>query len=299
METFFYLIKYLVVILFFLSIYWLILSIKPGIGEELAAKFERFKTRYLKDTEKLLTKGKQRMDAKQVLRLSLWCAAGGMLLGMVVGGSNLLDAGSILLGLSLAAVGFAGPRLMLAAQQRQRQKALDAQLPDALELIANSVRAGLSLVQALEVVANDAPKPVSEEFTEILRDVRLGLAPEEALEKLSMHWKNQDLELFVIAANVSRRTGGNLADVAGQIVETVRERVRLKGRIDSLTAQGIMSGWVVGLLPAGLLVAMSLLDPELIGGFVRHPLGMVMLGAGAVMELVGALVIKKIVNIDI
>ncbi|NTV53223.1 MAG: hypothetical protein HGA76_09470 [Candidatus Firestonebacteria bacterium] len=172
-------------------------------------------------------------------------------------------------------------------------------MPDALELIANSVRAGLSLVQALEVVSQDAPQPVSGEFSELLRDVRLGLAPEDALEKLSLRWKNPDLELFVIAAGVSRRTGGNLADVAGQIVETVRERVRLKGRIASLTAQGILSGWVVGLLPAGLLLAMSLLDPELIGGFMRHPLGMVMLGAGAVMELVGALVIKKIVNIDV
>jgi tight adherence protein B len=299
MEICLYLIKYFVVILFFLSIYWLVLSIKPGTSEALAMKLERFKARYLKDTEKLLVKGSKRLDAQQVLRLSLWCAAGGLLLGMLLGGNNMFDAGSMLLGLSLAAVGFTAPRLMLAAQQRQRQKALEAQLPDALELIANSVRAGLSLVQALEVVANDAPKPVSEEFTEIVRDVRLGLAPEEALEKLSLRWKNPDLELFVIAANVSRRTGGNLADVAGQIVETVRERVRLKGRIASLTAQGIMSGWVVGLLPAGLLLAMSLLDPELIGGFVRHPLGMVMLGAGLVMELAGALVIKKIVNIDV
>jgi tight adherence protein B len=217
----------------------------------------------------------------------------------LLGGNSFLDAGSVLLGLALAAAGFAVPRLMLAAQQRQRQKALDAQLPDALELAANSVRAGLSLVQALEVVGNEAPKPICEEFTEILRDVRLGLAPEEALEKLSLRWKNQDLELFVIAAGVSRRTGGNLADVAGQIVETVRERVRLKGRIASLTAQGILSGWVVGLLPAGLLVAMSLLDPELIGGFLRHPLGMVMLAGGVVMELAGALVIKRIVKIDV
>lgn len=299
MECFLFFAKYLAVILFFLSIYWFVLSIKPGKGEGLSAKMERFKAKYIKDTEKLLVKGDPRMDAKRVLRLSIWLAAGGMLLGMVLGGSNPLDAGSIMLGLCLAAAGFVVPRLMLAAQQRQRQKALDAQLPDALELIANSLRAGLSLVQALEVVGNDGPRPICQEFTDILRDVRLGVAPEDALEKLSLRWKNQDLELFVIAASVSRRTGGNLADVAGQIVETVRERVRLKGRISSLTAQGIMSGWVVGLLPAGLLLAMSLLDPELISGFVRHPLGMVMLGVGVVMELAGALVIKKIVNIDI
>jgi tight adherence protein B len=294
-----FLLKYLVVILFFLSIYWLILSLKPGTGEGLAAKLERFKTHYLKDIEKLLAKGSKRLDAQQVLRLSIWCAAGGLILGILWGGKHWLDAGSVFLGLSLAVSGFLAPRLLLAAQQRQRQKALDSQLPDALELIANSIRAGLSLVQALEVVGHDAPCPVSEEFSEILRDVRLGRSPEDALEKLSLRWKNQDLELFVIAAAVSRRTGGNLADVAGQIVETVRERVRLKGRIASLTAQGILSGWVVGLLPAGLLVAMSLLDPELIGGFVRHPLGMVMLGAGLVMELVGALVIRKIVNIEV
>jgi tight adherence protein B len=299
MKVFLFLLKYFTVILFFLSVYWLVISIKPGSRADLAAKLDWVKAKYLKGLEKLLAKNDQRMDAQRVLRMSIWCAVGGMLAGLVLGGDALFDAGGIFLGICLGAAGFAAPRLMLAVQQKQRQKSLAAQLPDALDLIANSLRAGLSLVQALEVVANDAPKPICGEFSEMLREVRLGSAPEEALEKLNLHWKNQDLELFVIAAGASRRTGGNLAEVASQIVETVRERVRLKGRIASLTAQGIMSGWVVGILPVGLLAVMSFLDPELIGGFIRHPLGMLMLGAGAVMELAGALVIKKIVAIDI
>ena len=94
------------------------------------------------------------------------------------------------------------------------------------------------------------------------------------------------------------RTGGNLAEVSTRIVETVRERFRLKGRIASLTAQGVLSGWVVGLLPVVLLLGLSLLDPELMGGFFSHPLGMLMLAGGLLMELVGAFFIHKIVNIE-
>jgi tight adherence protein B len=189
--------------------------------------------------------------------------------------------------------------MMLAMQVRQRRQKLEAQLPDALELISGSLRAGLSLVQALEVVARESQQPTAAEFGECVRDVRLGLAPEEALEKLNLHWKNADLELFVVAAGVSRRTGGNLAEVSGRIIATIRERVRLKGRIAALTAQGKMSGWVVGLLPVFLLLGLCLLDPRMMSGFFHHPLGWGMLLLGAGMEAAGAFFIFKIVDIDI
>lgn len=288
--------KYASLCLAFLAAYALILAVRPGRGEGVRVRLDRLKARYLKETERLMVKGDRGWDAERVLRASLIAALGGAALGVLAGGG--FSAGGLLLAACGGAAGFAAPRLLLAARQRQRRRALDAQLPDALELIANSMRAGLSLVQALEVAARDAPQPAAGEFAAAVRDMRLGRAPEEALEKMSLRWTSPDLELFVVSAKVSRRTGGNLAEAAVRITGTVRERVRLKNRINALTAQGILSGWVVGLLPVGLLAAMSLLDPEMIGNFMRHPLGWAMLVGGAAMELAGALVIRKIVRID-
>jgi Flp pilus assembly protein TadB len=234
----------------------------------------------------------------QLRRLERLLMVIGALFGFLFSGGNPKDPITYLTAVVMAGAGYLFPRLLLIVLQRQRQQALEMQLPDALELISNSMRAGLSVVQALEVVAKEASAPMSEEFAEVVRDCRLGLSPEDALEKMLKRWPYKDLELFVVASGVSLRTGGNLAEVAGRIIETVRERVRLKGRIESLTAQGKMSGWVVGLLPVVLLVGLTLLDPELMFGFIRHPLGITMLIGGLVMELIGAFFIKQIVNIE-
>jgi tight adherence protein B len=225
-------------------------------------------------------------------------AAGGGILGWLLGGAD-ASPGALLLAAAGIVAGMAAPRVLAAMGKASRRRALDAQLPDALELLANSLRAGLSLTQAVEVAAKELPAPILEEFKMVAQDVRLGLAPEDALEKATLRWPSPDLELFAVAAQVSRRTGGNLAETSAQIVATVRERFRLQGRIAALTSQGILSGWVVGLLPVGLLVAMSLLDPDLISGFLRHPLGWVMLALGIIMELAGAFFIRKIVQIDV
>ncbi|MCD4812839.1 type II secretion system F family protein [bacterium] len=222
----------------------------------------------------------------------------GALVGVLLAGGDMYDPVTYLAALILAGAGYLSPGWAGIVLEAQRKKALDQQLPDALELIANSLRAGLSLVQALEVVAKEAPLPIRDVFREVHRDCRLGLSPEDALEKLLKRWKNKDLELFAVAAGVSLRTGGNLAEVIGRIVGTVRERFRLKGRIASLTAQGKLSGWVVGLLPFFLLIALSLMDPDLMSCFFHHPLGIAMLAGGLIMELIGAFFITKITRID-
>ncbi len=234
----------------------------------------------------------------QLRRLAALTGIIGGLFGFVFSGGNPKDPVTYLTAVVLAVVGYLFPRILLLMLQRQRGQALEMQLPDALELISNSMRAGLSVVQALEVVAKEAAAPMFEEFGEVVRDCRLGLSPEDALEKMLKRWPHKDLELFVVASSVSLRTGGNLAEVAGRIIETVRERFRLKGRIDSLTAQGKMSGWVVGLLPVALLIGLTLLDPELMSVFFHHPLGITMLIGGLVMELLGAFFIRQIVNIE-
>lgn len=203
------------------------------------------------------------------------------------------------LALGLGGAGYVLPSALRRWRLGRRRARLAGQLPDMLELISNSLRAGLSLFQALEAAVKEAPDPGGEVFGEAVKDIRLGLSPEDAFEKTLMKWPNPDLELFVVAATVCRRSGGNLAEITSRLVETLRERTRLQGRIDALTSQGRLSGWVIGLLPLGLLAAMSLLDPELVGNFIRHPLGWTLLAGGAVMELLGAWFIRRIIAIDV
>ncbi len=284
--------KYLALALVFLAVYALVLGLRPVTVEDLRFAWGRWVRRW--------SGGRPGRETVRTRALPpvLFTTCGGVLLGWVLGGAD-AGPGALLLAAAGGAAGLAAPRLWARLSATRRRRALEAQLPDALELLANSLRAGLSLSQAVEVAAKELPLPMVREFRSVAQDMRLGLSPEDALEKAAVHWTNADLELFVVAAQVARRTGGNLAETASQIVSTVRERFRLQGRISALTSQGILSGWVIGLLPVGVLVAMSLLDPELMNGFLRHPLGWGMLGVGALMELVGALFIRKIVRIDL
>ena len=238
-------------------------------------------------------RGKPAIRRPRQKLLAVAGACAGWLLAWDVPGLAWLSA------LALGGLGYYVVPLRERWRRRRRQLTLRRQLPDALELIANSMRAGLSLVQALETAARELTPPLADEIEETLRDIRLGLSAEDALEKWLLRWRDPDLELFVIAATVSRRTGGNLPEVAARLVDTIRERQRLQGRIDALTAQGRLSGWVIGALPVVLLIGMSFLDPDMMGDFYRHPVGWALLAAAAVMEAVGAFVITRLVAIDV
>jgi len=290
--------KYLSIAFVFLAVYTLAGQLQSREQKARFSLWQRLKTMMIPDTGFLPAEVLKKWNTRKLQRVGIIAGIAGGLFGFVISGVAWNDPRAYCLVLVLAGAGFLMPRFILAFMRRQRLQALEIQLPDALELISNSLRAGLSVVQALEVVAREAALPIAEEFGEVVRDCRLGLAPEDAMEKMLKRWPHKDLELFVVAANVSLRTGGNLAEVAGRIIATLRERFRLQGRIASLTAQGKMSGWVVGLLPVVLLIGLSLLDPELMAGFFQHPLGLIMLAGGLLMELVGAFFIRRIVNIE-
>ncbi len=291
--------KYSAVVFFFLAV-MSAFSVLALPGPETWTRFKAWvKSRYAQG----ITRPEPRPTADLLNPRSWWCwsfwgSLSGMVLGLVVG--SLYSLGSMFgATLVLALLGFVGPRWVWAWHVRERRRRLEAQLPDVLEWLAHSLRAGLSMVQSLEAVGQEGPLPIAGEFLEVVRDIRLGLSPEDALEKMNARWKHADLELFVMAVNVAGRTGGDLASVTEHIVSTIRERVRLKGRITTLTAQGVLSGWIVGLLPLALLLVIYLMDPEMIGGFMTHPLGLLMLAAGAVMELMGIVLIRRIVDIDV
>ncbi len=286
---FFLAIKYTAIALAFLAIYLLVSQFRSGYSS-------KWRQWWVRAREPRPYGG--RGDGRGPRRLALLGLLAGLVTGFMLSGGAWDRFSGYFWSLLLGAVGYNFPRVLAWLSERQRLKTMTLQLPDALEIIGNSLRAGLSLMQALEVASQETARPLADEFFEVVRDCRLGLPPEDALEKMLKRWPNPDLELFVIAAGVSLRTGGNLAEVTARLIGTVRERFRLQGRIESLTAQGKLSGWVVGLLPLGLLVALIFLDPPLMADFFRHPLGWLILSGGLFMELIGAFFIIKIVTID-
>jgi len=205
-----------------------------------------------------------------------------------------------------AVIGFFLPRWYVRRRQGKRLNQFNKQLPDTITLIANALRAGSSFLQAIELVVREARPPISTEFQRVIREVNLGLPFEQALENLVRRVKSEDLELMVTAISIQYQVGGNLAEILDSIAFTIRERVRIKGEIRTLTAQQRMSGYVVGFLPIGLvaflfIIAPSFLEPMLdpAVNILGIPAGMVLMATGGIMMFIGFMFIRRIVDIEV
>src|SRR5687768_7691147 len=203
-------------------------------------------------------------------------------------------------------IGFLAPRFWLSHRTSSRLNAFNKQLPDTITLIANALRAGSSFLQAIELVVRESRPPVSTEFGRVIREVNLGLPFEQALENMVRRVRSDDLELMATAISIQHQVGGNLAEILDSIAYTIRERVRIKGEIKTLTAQQRLSGYVVGFLPIGLagflfvaapqfMNAMFLNPPDILG----LPMGVVILIFGGFMMFIGFMLIRKIVDIEV
>lgn len=195
--------------------------------------------------------------------------------------------------------GFFLPRVYLGMRRSQRLKAFNDQLSDALNLMVNSLRAGYSTIQALEVISNEMPAPISEEFGRVVLELQLGVPFDVAMANLLRRMPSEDMELIVTAMTVQREVGGNLAEVLDAISFTIRERVRIKGEIRTLTAQGRYTGYLITALPFVLTTIIYLINPEFMGVLFTDPCGWLMIGIALVLIVVGYLVVSKIVNIEV
>ena len=203
-------------------------------------------------------------------------------------------------------VGFFLPRLWLGRRKSGRLKAFNKQLPDTITLIANALRAGSSFLQSIELVVRESRPPVSTEFGRVIREVNLGLPFDVALENMVQRVKSEDFELMATAIAIQHQVGGNLAEILDSIAFTIRERIRIKGEIRTLTAQQRLSGYVVGGLPFGLalfiyLAAPTFFDPMFAKPpeFLGIPLGMILLGIALASMGAGFFFIRKIVDIEV
>lgn len=211
----------------------------------------------------------------------------------------ILLSGSLLVTCIGGIIGFCLPLLMLRIKIDRRIKAFNLQLGDTLVLVANSLRTGYSFMQAIEMVSREMPKPIGEEFGRVLKEMNLGITTEDAMNNMAKRVNSDDLDLSITAVLIQRQVGGNLAEVLTSIASTIRERVKIKGQIKTLTAQGRISGMIIGILPFGIGGIIYVINPEYIKVLFTHPMGKMMLAVGVVSQLIGMLVIRKIINIDI
>lgn len=238
-----------------------------------------------------LARADLKLTVGEYLIISVTVGLGAALLFYILNRAILIPVGLI--------VGFLGPRIYLSQRQSSRLKAFDAQLGDALNLMVNSLRAGYSTLQAMDVISKEMPEPISKEFGRVVMELQLGVDFDTAMQHLMRRMPSPDLDLMITAMSVQREVGGNLAEVLDAISFTIRERVRIKGEIKVLIAQGQLTGYLLTFLPFGLAAFLYMYNPDFMGPMFTDPCGWLMLGISVVLIAVGYFVINKIISIEV
>jgi tight adherence protein B len=195
--------------------------------------------------------------------------------------------------------GFFGPWIYVTLSRNRRLRAFNDQLSDTLNLMVNSIRAGYSILQAMEAVSEEMGPPISVEFGRVVREVQLGLTVEQALDNMLRRITSDDLDMMATAIKVQREVGGNLAEVLDAISYTIRERIRIKGEIRALTSYGRGAGQLLTAVPIILSVIIYLISPDFMSQLFEDRCGWIMIGVAILGIVLGYIVINKIVNIEV
>jgi tight adherence protein B len=211
-----------------------------------------------------------------------------------------LSPGQIVQTIIAGGIGLFLPRIYVASKQGSRLRQFENQLPDILSLWVNSLRSGYSVLQALEAISRESPEPAASELRRVVQEQQLGITLEQALDHLLNRMPSEDLDLIITAVNIQREVGGNLAEILEVIGHTIRERIKLKGEIRVLTAQGRITGLLIGGLPIVLALFLLMINPNYMNNLFQNRFcGWPLLGIGLGLIGTGTAVIQKIVDIDI
>lgn len=206
---------------------------------------------------------------------------------------------NVLLTIPGAVLGYFIPKILVNTKRKKRIKDFNDALPDMIMTIVGSLKAGYSFIQAMKTVAEESEAPVKEEIIAFLNETSYGITMEDALNNLKTRMPSNDLDLMIQAILIQRQVGGNLAMILEVIVKTIRERNEIDRHVSSLTAQGKLSGKVVGLLPVGIFIILTLINPGYMKPFSSSIIGKAALVFGAVMELIGFLIMNKLAKIEV
>lgn len=240
--------------------------------------------------ERTLLQGGIELSPGEFCLLVVLSAALGATAGLAARGPGLAFLGAV--------AGLATPVLWMKRRRSRRVATFERQLPDALAMLAGALRAGQSFLQAVDTVSRETGPPLGPELTRLVQETQVNVPLDEALRHLSARVGSPDLDLVVAAVSVQREAGGNLSQVVERVGQTIRERLRLRGEIRVLTAQGRLSGMIIGALPLALGVMIWWLNPGYLDILLETGLGRLMLGGSSFLVVVGFLVVRKLVSID-
>lgn len=246
---------------------------------------------YVKVQSKLL-QAYIKMKPLEFVKISL---ASGLITGILL----YLISGNLLFMFIGFFAGYKVPEVILEIVRKKRVRKLNSQLPQALGLLANGLRAGYSFRQAMAVIMKEMEAPIADEFGKVLRENAYGKPMEVALVDFSKRTDDEDLDMFITTLLIQMNVGGDLAEILDTISETIRERVKLRGEIRTLTAQNRMSAWVVGIMPFALALLTYKASPDQAFAFINNPVGMIMAIAAAVLMVIGVVALIRIVNIKV
>jgi tight adherence protein B len=221
--------------------------------------------------------------------------------GVAIAGFALttLITGSPIFGLVAGGIGAFVPIFILKRAVAKRRRTLEKQLVEALVMISNALKAGFGLLQALDHAARQLDEPIAKELQQTIRDTQIGASVEDAINGLSTRVGSYDLEIVVTAILVQRNVGGNLSEILDGVAHTMRERERIRGEIQTLTVQQRLTGLVIACLPVGLALLFFVINPDYMQVLFDERIGQIMVAGAIVLEVVGAYVIKRIVNIEV
>ena len=256
----------------------------PGVFDDF---FERFGNLTL-----LFAQADTSLTISRFVGISAAIGAGGFVLALVLGMGLFVAP---FLGAMTATL----PLMWVLFRRRRRLAKFGSQLSDALELIARALRSGHSLAAAMELVATEMSEPISTEFSQVYEEQNLGVSIDEALDSMTLRVPNLDLKFFATAVVLQRQTGGDLAEILDKIGHLIRERYKILGQVQALTGEGRLSGIVLLALPPVLFLAVYRLNPDYASVLFTDPMGKKMLVGAGISMLLGALVIRKIVNIKV
>jgi tight adherence protein B len=242
--------------------------------------------------ELLLEQADSRLTVAQLIGWTAFSGCAGIAIAAVLGNG-------FFVALSFAAMGVTVPFLLLVLARTRRSNKLSEQLPEALDMMSRSLRAGHALTSAFEVVATEMPEPVSVEFARAFEAQRLGLPVEQAIVQMTQRAPgNRDLKIFAVSALIQRETGGNLAEILGNIAETIRARYRFYGKLRALTAEGRASGLALAVLPFIAVGTIRLVNPGYVA-LLLGPGGQVIIVTAVALWLVGVAWLVKLTQVDI
>lgn len=225
------------------------------------------------------------------LLLSLIIMVGTFFISMVL-------TGNIIISFLLFGLNFFIIKCYLQIKFKNKINKINEQLADALEMIAGSIKTGYSFLRALEVASKEMSNPISKELSKIVKEVKIGLTIEQAFKNMMERIPIKDLELLVTAIVLQKQTGGNLVEIFDNIADTIRERISLKREVKTITSQGVLSGWIIALLPVFIVLTLMVLNPSYISALFTNTLGIFFLITAVFNEIAGVIIIRRIVNIE-